>query len=158
MIDQIPRHAILSEEDKTMLAVAKQPNILISDVSQQTGLHPEILQHLVAVGALEGDKSICSIDQAVVIADRLLAARNRVGDNDILATEAASKYGFAVTTIYRWMNNGWILPVGGGQRRGRLFSERDIAFARELADITGYATGRSVFPSKPRRGRPKKAA
>jgi hypothetical protein len=132
-------------------------SITIPQAAKALGFRPELLRHLVAAGVVAGDKSTCNLDEAAQITARLKAAQALVNGNPILATTAAAKYGFDVTSIYAWLQSGWIKVIEN-KTRGRLLNEGDIAFARELANLVGHTPGRSVFPSKPRSGRPKKAA
>jgi hypothetical protein len=132
----------------------------IALVASTTGLHPDILRMLVRDGILPGHvlphDEACDIDQAQAIADQLNTARAPVEGQGIMATDAAEKYGFSYQTIYDWYKNDWITVIGMGRRKAKLFNEGDIAFARALADLRGQATGKAVFPAKPRSGRPRK--
>ena len=116
-----------------------------------------LLRHLVVAGVIAGDKSTCDLDQAAQVVAQLRAAQKPVEGNPILATEASVKYGFPPETIYRWQEAGRITLLEF-RNRGRLFDEGDIALARALADLVGQIAGRSVFPAKPRSGRPRKTA
>jgi hypothetical protein len=161
----IPNHAILSAEERAMLAqymtdVEQKP---FAQVASETGLHPDILRMLVRDGLLEGEmmswssqSGVCNVEQAREIAAQLDAARAGVEGQGITATSAAEKYQFSRRTIYDWYKNDWITVVGMGPYNAQLFNEGDIAFARALADLRGQASGKSVFPAKPRSGRPKK--
>jgi hypothetical protein len=118
---------------------------------------------LVRDGLLEGEmmswssqSGVCNVEQAREIAEHLNAARAGVEGQGITATSAAEKYQFSRRTIYDWYKNDWITVVGMGPYNAQLFNEGDIAFARALADLRGQASGKSVFPAKPRSGRPKK--
>lgn len=127
----------------------------IKQTAAAVGLDEAILRHLVASGVVEGSDGQCDYEQAAAVAARLAAARAPVEGQGILATDAAVKYRFDPTTLYRWQAEGWISPLID-RRRNRIFNEGDIAFARELADVAGHLAGRSVFPSRPRSGRPRK--
>jgi hypothetical protein len=134
-----------------------------AQVASETGIHPDILRMLVRDGLLDGavgsslsQAGTCDIAKAREIAARLDAARAPVEGQGIMATEAAKKYGFSYQTIYDWYKNDWITVVGTGRRTAKLFNEGDIAFARALSDLRGQASGKSIFPAKPRSGRPKK--
>jgi hypothetical protein len=140
--------------------VEQQPFAL---VASETGLHPDILRMLVRDGLLEGEMvswasqaGVCDIEQAREVAAQLDAARAPVEGQGISAYDAEAKYGFTHNAIYRWHKSGWITSVGTGSYNARLFNEGDIAFARALADLRGLITGKSVFPAKPRPGRPRK--
>jgi hypothetical protein len=134
----------------------------ITEAASETGIHPDILIALVRDGVLPGlppspdSDGVCDIDDAHEIAAQLAAARQSVDGQGITATDAAEKYGFSYQTIYDWHKNDWITVIGTGKRKARLFNEGDIAFARALADLRGQAAGKSVFPAKPRSGRPRK--
>jgi hypothetical protein len=134
-----------------------------AQVASETGLHPDILRMLVRDGLLEGDMvswsshaGVCNVEQAREIAAQLDAARAGVEGQGISAYDAEAKYGFPNATIYNWHKSGWIQIVGTGTYNAKLFNEGDIAFARALADLRGQAAGKSVFPAKPRSGRPRK--
>jgi hypothetical protein len=135
-----------------------------AQVASETGLHPDILRMLVRDGLLDGDMvswsshaGVCNVEQAREIAEHLNAARAGVEGQGITIDEAISKYGFPNATIYRWHKAGWVHAVGVAEKyNAALFNEGDIAFARALADLRGQASGKSVFPPKPRSGRPKK--
>ena len=108
-----------------------------------TGLPAELLRKLVRDGVLTGNApwrvqevmGWCDIEQAREIATQLEAARRPVEGKGILATEAAEKYGFNVTTIYKWHQGGWVRVASGEGKRDRLFNEGDIAFARAIARL-----------------------
>jgi hypothetical protein len=162
---KLPNHAILSAEERAMLAqyitdVEYKP---FAQVASETGLHPDILRMLVRDGLLDGDMvswsshaGVCNVEQAREIAAQLDAARAGVEGQGILASDVESKYGFTHVTVYNWHKNGWVKVIGTGSHNARLFNEGDIAFARALADLRGQASGKSVFPAKPRSGRPRK--
>ncbi|MBD3418464.1 hypothetical protein GF412_05810 [Candidatus Micrarchaeota archaeon] len=144
----------------SIVDMAQQP---FAQVASETGLHPDILRMLVRDGLLEGDMvswssqgGVCDIEQAREIAARLDAARAPVEGQGITATDAAEKYGFNRRSIYYWYKNGWVNVIGTGSYNAQLFNEGDIAFARVLADIRGQIAGKSIFPAKPRSGRPRK--
>jgi hypothetical protein len=135
----------------------------IAQAAATTGLHPDILRMLVRDGILPGhlpspysDDEGCELEEAQKIADRLNAARVPVEGQGIGGRDAAEKYGFSHDTIYNWYKGGWVKVVGTGSYNAKLFNEGDIAFARALADLRGQAAGKSVFPAKPRSGRPRK--
>ncbi len=151
-------HAILTvsrENGETMsMAVETLP---ISQAAQALAFPEALLRHLVLAGVVTGDKSTCDLDQAAQVVARLRAVQAPVAGHPILATDAAVKYGFAPETIYRWQEAGQIKLLES-RTRSRLFNEGDIALARALADLVGQTPGRSIFPAKPRSGRPKKIA
>jgi hypothetical protein len=133
--------------------------IAIDQAAQVTGLDAALLRHLVVCGVLAGvvgaTGGMCDLDQAAQIAEQLQAAREPVEGVGILAPEAAAKYGFSDQSIYNWHTDGWIKALSE-KGRNRPFNEADIAFARVLANLVGQVPGRSVFPAKPRSGRPRK--
>lgn len=151
-------HAILTvsrENGETMsMAVETLP---ISQAAQALGFPEALLRHLVVAGVVKGDKSTCDLDQAAQVVARLRAVQEPVEGHPILATEAAVKYGFDVNSIYNWQESGWV-KVLEAKTRGRLVNEGDIVLARMLADLIGHIQGRSIFPAKPRSGRPRKVA
>jgi hypothetical protein len=134
----------------------------INEAASETGIHPDILIALVRDGIIPGTlpsstaDGVCDIDTARDIAAHLAAARQPVEGQGITATDAAEKYNFDRTSIHAWCKNGWVGVVGTGSYNAKLFNEGDIAFARALADLRGQAAGKSVFPAKPRSGRPRK--
>jgi hypothetical protein len=160
----LPNRAILSAEERAMIAqyvvedVEQRP---LAQVASVTGIHPRILYALVYDGVLSGFTAasdydgVCDSAAAHEVAQRLNGARAAVEGHAITANDAAEKYGFSADTIYNWHNAGWVTKLHGG-RRNRLFNEGDIAFARALADLRGQAAGKSIFPAKPRSGRPRK--
>lgn len=119
------------------------------------GLPEPILRHLVDAGIVAGDKSVCNLERAEEIAAQLAAVRATVDGSPILITDVAEKYGFGRTSIYRWIEDGWVSVLREEPRR--LVNEGDIAVARALADLVGHIAGRAVFPAKPRPGRPRKS-
>jgi hypothetical protein len=161
---KLPNHAILSAEERAMLAqymtdVEQKP---FAQVASETGIHPDILNALVRDGVLHGlpptkiADGVCDIEAAREIAAQLNDARASVEGQGITATDAAEKYGFNRRSIYYWYKNGWVNVIGTGSYNAQLFDEGDIAFARVLADIRGQVAGKSIFPAKPRSGRPRK--
>lgn len=136
--------------------------IPIEQAAANLGVPAEILAHLVRAKVLvgytpasTGTEGQCDLDQAADLAAQLRAARAPVEGNGVLAPDAAEKYGFGVVSIYNWHNSGWVRLVED-KARGRLYNEGDIAVARALANLMGQVAGRSVFPAKPRSGRPRK--
>jgi hypothetical protein len=145
------------------LEVAEEGQVSIGTLVQETGIRAEIWQMLARQGHLSYSVKINDtpdvVDerQAQVIAARLTAARQAVASQGIIASEAYDKYGFSPSMLLRWYRDGWIKSVGKSEKYGaRLYDEGDIAMAKALADIIGHKTGRSVFPAKPRSGRPRK--
>jgi hypothetical protein len=135
-------------------------DVSISVLEQQTGIRAEIWamlarnQHLSCSTWVNESPELVDEAQARAIAARLTAARTAREGQGITAREAEAKYGFAHVSFYKWHKDGWIRTVGTGAYNAVLFDEGDIAMARVLADIQGQTAGRSVFPSKPRPGRP----
>lgn len=131
-----------------------------TEVATLTGLDANILRHLVrscvitGVVQLQTGAGSCDVAQARAIAERLHAARKQVEDNPITPTDAARKYGFGLTVLYKWKRAGWIRLVPGNKT---LFNEGDLAFARVLADLIEFKAGKAIFPPKPRSGRPRKS-
>ncbi|WP_141508606.1 hypothetical protein [Candidatus Chloroploca asiatica] len=134
------------------IVLAKIP---INEASQITGLDEAIIRHLINSGAVAGSRDLCDLDEIEQVADKLLMARSAVDGHGILATDAATKYRFTNQVIYKWIDAGWV-RVLIDRERNKLLNEPDIAAARVLADLVGQAQGRSVFPPKPRSGRPRK--
>lgn len=155
MSETLHTRAILSAEERAMLAVKSQPLMLISDIAGDTGLNPDLLRHLVAAGVIEGDKNVCNLGDAQRVSEQIGKARKPLAGIKILVTDAVEKYGFSKPSIYRWIKDGWVSVI---QQEPRVrVDEGDIAVARVLADLVGQVAGRSIFPSKPRPGRPRKA-
>jgi hypothetical protein len=136
------------------MAVSTLP---IDQAAKVLGFSPKLIEHLVNAGVIAGDKTNCDLDQAAQVVAHLRAVQDPLAGHPILATDAAVKYGFPPETIYRWQEAGQIKLLES-RSRGRLFDEGDIALAKALAAMVGHTSGRSIFPSKPRSGRPKKAA
>lgn len=127
--------------------------IPIEQAAQALGFPPGLLRHLVVAGVIAGDKSLCDLEQAAQVVAHLRAAQAPVAGHPILATDAAVKYGFAPRTIYQWQQAG-LIKLLESRSRGRLFDEGDIALAQALAALVKKIPGRSIFPAKPRSGRP----
>lgn len=153
----LPKCAILSTEVREMLAAVKSRNKQYHMVATETGIHPDILKMLVRYEIIPGGDDTCDPDVAQEIAQRLHAARERFQGRGIVISDAVERYGFSPASIYKWSQQGWIKTVGKAERyNAQLYDEGDVAFAAALAEITGRVHGRSVFPAKPRSGRPKK--
>jgi hypothetical protein len=165
----LPAHAILSAEERAMATAYVEERIQQGQVPLElaasiTGLPAELLRKLVRDRVLTGNApwrvqtvmGSCDINQAREIAAQLAEARRLVEGNGILATEAAEKYGFNVDTIYKWHKDGWVKVASGDGKRDRLFAEGDIAFARAIADLSGQAQGKPVFPPKSYTRKPKR--
>lgn len=129
--------------------------IPIGEASKITGLDEAIIRHLISAGVVPGGAELCDLEKIESVADRLTVARSQRKGYGILGPDAAAKYGFDVGSLYRWQREGWVTLLIDRQR-SRVFDEGDIAFARALADEIGHVQGKSVFPAKPRSGRPKK--
>ena len=129
--------------------------------AQLTSLPAELLRKLVRDGVLSGDApwrvsglvGTCNLDEAQQIATKLITARNKAEGQGILATEAATKYGFSNQSIYSWLKNGHVRIIGTLSNGDWLINEGDVAFARAIADITGKTS--YIFPAKGA-GRPRK--
>lgn len=157
------RNAMLDAKEREMLALRadKMPIQPVDKVAAATGLHPDIVTHLIRAGVLPGSVSpagaLAELDEAQKIAEKLAAARKTVAGNRTSATAASKKYGFSDVSILNWKKRGWIKVIG---QRGAYeeLDEGDVAFARALADVLGgVSPGRGVFPTAPRSGRPRKA-
>ena len=146
---------VQSESGETMIIDVE--DLPINQAAQALGFPEALLRHLVTSNIIKGDKSTCDLNQAAQVVAGLREAKALVDRQPILATDAAVKYGFAPETIYRWQEAGQIKLLES-RNRSRLFDEGDIALARALADLVGQIPGRSIFPAKPRSGRPRKAA
>ena len=132
-----------------------------ADMEALTQIDAAIWRHLVRAGVLQGvvgqgEHGTCDVEEARAIAAELDAARKSVDGQGIRIRAAAAKYGFSNPSIYKWRDDGWVNVIGTTNDGDQLVNEGDIAFARKLADLVGHVPGRSVFPAKPRSGRPKK--
>jgi hypothetical protein len=123
-----------------------------ADVATQTQLTEPLLRHLARYGVISSNAVLdtCDADEAKQIAARLHQARAAVAGNLITANSAAVKYGFDTATVWRWRVEGRITAIDD------LVDEGDIAFAKALADTIGQKQGRSIWPPRPRSGRPRK--
>ena len=128
----------------------------ISQAAQALSFPEALLRHLVGAGVIAGDKSTCDLDQAAQVVARLRAVQAPVSGNPVLVSKAIVQYGFSTPSIYKWIAGGWIKVLQPEPLI--LIDEGDICLARELASIVGIRHGRSVFPAKPRSGRPRKIA
>jgi len=157
MLDSCATLRITNRQGNDMcVAIA---NVPIEQAATSTGIKATLLAHLVNSGAIPGlvggQTGWCDLEAVIRLAERLEAIRTPVEGVPILATEAAKRYGFDSNTIYRWGREGWV-KILVDKSRGRLYNEGDIAVAKTLANLTGHAQGKSVFPAKPRSGRPRK--
>lgn len=115
----------------------------------------EILRQLASYGVIAGhDDYLVDFDDATRIVADLRQEIAPVVGTPILISKAASKYGFDIKSIYNWITTGWVKVLIAEPRKA--VDEGDIALAYGLAKRQGHKAGRSVFPSKPRSGRPKK--
>lgn len=155
----IHQRAILTTEERAMLAQIDVEQRTFAEVAELTGIPGAIWRHLVRAGVLAGvvggEHGTCDVDQARQIAGQLDTARATVDGQAISVTDAAAKYGFDRRSIYNWTRDGWVSVLV--QEPLVLVNEGDMALARQLADLTGHLAGRAVFPAKPRPGRPKKS-
>ena len=64
-------------------------------------------------------------------------------------SEASSKYGVDSTSIYGWINRGYVRLIedrrGGGRGRKRLVNEADIAYAALVAKHRGRRQGKPIL-------------
>lgn len=136
--------------------ISERTNTPFDEAEQLTGIDAEILRKFVRDGILTGSAPYrvsgvvgwCDIHQARNIASRLNQARQAVEGHGISAIGASKKYGFSNPSIYSWFHKGWIRQAGTNEYGERLYNEGDIAFARAIADLTGHAPGKAVFPSR----------
>lgn len=135
-------------------AMTAQNTYTFVQVAALTGLPAELLRKLVRDGVISGTApwrvkdvvGTCDLDQARAVASRLHAARRPTEGLGILATAAAAKYDFGVTTIYDWYTRKWVRMVEILPNGDRLLNEGDIAFARAIADLAPHSRGKGVFP------------
>lgn len=113
-----------------------------------------VLAQLRRYGVVDGADSLLDLDDAARVVAELRAMMAPFVGKPILISEAAKKYRFHSTSIYDWIQNGWVKVLIPEPRRR--VDEGDIVLARALADRQGHRAGRAVFPAKPRSGRPKK--
>jgi transposase len=62
--------------------------------------------------------------------------------------EAIEKYDISMSTVYRWIDKGYVrvLEEGGvGRGNKRLLNEADMAYAGKVADIRGRSQGRTII-------------
>lgn len=152
----LSRRAILSDTDIAFLKALRVSQMPFNEVAAVTALHPDILKKLVKDKVLAGDKSTCDIDQARTLAGQLAAARSSTEGKPITALEAAQRYKFSTSTLYSWVEAGWVRVLESTPVGDKLYNEGDLAFARALADLVGHKAGKPVFPPRPRSGRPRK--
>lgn len=148
---------LTTDGEHEMIIALDMSRIPIPQVAAATGLAEPIVRHLVNAGVIAGAGELCDLDRAKEIAGQLESARSPVEGQGILTTDAAAKYRFTNQGIYKWIASGWV-RVLVDRERNRLINEGDIAFARTLADLLGQTRGKSIFPAKPRSGRPRKLA
>lgn len=113
----------------------------------------EILAQLRRNNLLAGNDKSIDLDDATRVVNELRTEIAPFVGRPILVSEAAGKYGFDSDSIYNWISAGWIKVLIAEPRKR--IDEGDIALAKALANRRGHTAGRSVFPSKPRSGRPR---
>lgn len=64
--------------------------------------------------------------------------------------ESCAKYNLSPTSVYRWIEKGYVRvlrepPSGGGRGNKRLLNEADLAYAAEVADVRGRKPGRHII-------------
>lgn len=153
----LPVRAILLPEERRLIPVAMN-SMTITQLSRETGIHPDIIIMLHKRGVILPGEEPGLIDQtsARAIAEQLNSARRPVAGRAITVIEAEIRYDFSRNSIYRWEKLGWVKVLDLTDVGDRLFDEGDIAFARQLANLSGHRSGRPVFPPQPRSGRPRK--
>lgn len=154
-VSQLPFATVATELVANNLAF--YPDETSDDLTRTIALLRKLVRDgvLAGIAPARGEAGTCDLEQALTIARRLRQARQPVEGQSILATEAAEKYGFSTTSIYRWHEGGWV-NVARIDEGNRLFDESDITFARALADIIGHKSGKAVFPYRTPTGRPPK--
>lgn len=113
-----------------------------------------ILQQLRNYDLITGDGDHLDLDDAARVVEELRATMRPFVGTPILISAAAETYGFTAAVIYKWIAAKWVKILT--QEPLVLVDEGDIALAKALADKRGHTAGRSVFPAKPRSGRPRK--
>lgn len=159
-VSDAPRAILSPEEVARLIALVNTtPHQSFEHAAAVTELPAELLRKLVRDKIIPGSAPYrvtgvvgwCDIDAAKQIAHQLAAARRPVEGKGILATTAATKYGFSSASIYRWRDDGWVKEVGRDAIGDQLLNEGDIAFARALADLSGHLPGKPVFPPAKRK-------
>jgi len=123
----------------------------ISFAADVVGMHPALIQQMVRNGVVRGSAphrvrgivGNVSLDDLRQLQELLLAAKRTAPDQVLPIRAAAEKYQFNSTVIYRWIRKGWIRRTQDG------IHESELAYARALADLTGFGRGKRVFPSTP---------
>ena len=147
--------AILTEKERRELEMLIATETTYREVAHVTGLDERIIRLLVRDGLIAGGEGLCDLDDATIVAEQLAEARQPVDGQGITATEAGERYGFHRNVIYNWSRAGWVAEIGTAEQGGAtLYNEGDIAVARALADLREVTGNQSVFPPRPRPGRP----
>ena len=154
-VSQLPFATVATELVANNLAF--YPDETESDLTRTVALLRKLVRDgvLAGIAPARGEAGTCDLEQALTIARQLCQARQPVEGQGILATEAAEKYGFSTTSIYRWHQSGWV-HIARIDQGSRLFNEGDIAFAKALVDVTGHKSGKAAFPYRRPAGRPPK--
>lgn len=136
--------------------IAQRTTAPFDEAERITGIDRAILRKLVRDGVISGIAPYrvehvvgeCDINQAREIATRLLHARRPYDGRPITILEAAQKYSFSKSGLYDWIKDGWIGSFGTNPNGNILINEGDVAFAKELAQITNHRRAKKLFPSR----------
>lgn len=97
-----------------------------------------------------GDTLILSQKDIASLAGQVRIDRSQFSRYDgegISPAEASRRYGFNLSTISRWVEQGYVrkLPGKPAGRARYLICRADLEYARRLADVKGLQQGKSLF-------------
>jgi predicted site-specific integrase-resolvase len=135
--------------------------ISLSEASRRYDLDPAVLTSMIEDGRIDavktnGDVAVAEEDvsktqETMAKRDELWRRVQHLDGKPIGINEACDKYDFAPSSLYRWIDKGYIRVLedqrGGGRGRKRLLNEADVAYAAEIADLRGRSPGRAIFVS-----------
>ena len=125
------------------------------DAATQYDIEPEKLRELVEEKAIraqylqnEHGKQLIVLDRDVRawVADRDVTCEQfkHLDGTPIMLSEAAKKYGFSTSSLWRWIGQEHIRVIKRVGKRVFL-DEADIAYARALADMKKLRSGQALF-------------
>jgi hypothetical protein len=136
--------------------------IPLSEAAYRYDLEPSVLTSMIEDGRIDAVKTngdIAVAEEDVSEARKTMAKREELWrrvqhlDGEPIGIEDAyTKYAMSPSSVYRWMERGYIRILrdrrGGGRGRKRLINEADIAYAAEVAGERGRKRGKPIFTSE----------
>ena len=148
-----------------MSAVAALPTYIpLTEAARRYGLSEAALRRAVEKGIIRAVRTprgeILVVNEAVTQVKEHIARREQLwkqvshlDGHPIGIREACEKYRLDVSSIYRWIDKGYVRVLsrgnkGGGRGRKRTLNEADVAYISLVADLRGRKQGKKIVTTE----------